>query len=361
MHVGEISFCDKIAYNIKSDETKKFILDRLEKLYEIKIIQKHFDKYDIEKSPKVVNANPHMMCLRSNGNPYFLYLVKYNLIQYCIFIDKKIQQGYYLPRMIIVPLRFNDILFNDTLFEGEMVKGRDNKWYYIINDMLVSNGTKLHDYNLPRRLTMLYDVLQKHYHHDEYDVFRICVKTYFKYNEVDKMMNEHMQHLPYTCRGVYFYPLYLRFRCILCNFNDDLVKKVERVKYKNVKQFILSKDDLVQSQTVSSPQEESDATSESSFVSTSDASSNNNVNVNNKNTSLVGNIEKKVFYVRKTSSPDVYELFDDRNQNVGIACVPSLKISKMMREVTKNMNMVDKTAMNFEWSEKFKKWMPICS
>jgi len=352
MHVGEISFCDKIAYNIKSDETKKFILERLEKLYEIKIIQRHFDKYDIEKSPKVLNANPHMICLRSNGNPYFLYLMKYNLVQYCVFIDKKIQQGYYLPRMIIVPLHFNDILFNDTLFEGEMVKAKDGKWYYIVNDMLVSNGTKLHDLNLPRRLTMLYDVLQKYYVPDEYDVFRICVKTYFKYNEIDKMMTEHIPQLPYTCRGVYFYPLYLRFRCILCNFNDDLVKKVERVKYKNIKQFILSKDDLTMSESKS---DISDVSSVSSVTSETIAPTRPATTPTHDNL----NKPSRIFSVRKTSSPDVYELFDGSKQ-IGIACVPTLKISKMMREVTKNMNMVDKISLEFEWSEKFNKWMPTC-
>ena len=65
----------------------------------------------------------------------------------------------------------------------------------------------------------------------------------------------------------------------------------------------------------------------------------------------------KVFSVRKTSTPDVYDLFEGNN-NIGIACVPTLKISKRLREITKDMNMVDRIDVQFEYSEKFKKWLP---
>ena len=37
MQIAEISFADKTAFNIKSDDTKKYILDSLEKKYNLKI------------------------------------------------------------------------------------------------------------------------------------------------------------------------------------------------------------------------------------------------------------------------------------------------------------------------------------
>lgn len=344
MHVGEISFCDKIAYNIKSEDTKKFILNHLEKKYKLRIIHKHYDKYN-ENTLHVLNQNPHMVCVRSNGNPYFLYLMKYNFIQYCVFIDKKIQQGYYLPRMIIVQLGFDDCLFEDTIFEGEMIKANNGKWYYIINDLLVCKGKHLHDLNHPKRMSMLYDIVDKHYEYDEYDQFDIAIKTYFKYNELDTMLNEYIPSLPYTCRGLYFKPLYLKFKDILYNFDDNLIKKVERIKYKTVKQFILMNDNLLNEKSSNSSSGadtpvsvKSDSASKSSVQSTPD--------------SLVKN-----FYVRKTSTPDVYDLFDN-NTHIGIACIPSMKISKKMREITKDMNMVDRIELSFEYSNKFNKWCP---
>jgi hypothetical protein len=333
MHVGEISFCDKVAYNIKSDETKKCILDYLDRKYGVKIVHKHFEKFCMERSINILNQNPHMICVRSNGNPYFLYLMKYNLAQYCIFIDKKIQQGYYLPRMIIVQLMFDECLFDDTIFEGEMIKNNNGSWSYVVNDMMVCKGSRLHDFNHPRRMNMIYDVLQTHFQPEEYDPFTISVKTYFKYNELDKLFNDHIPVLPYTCRGVYFKPLYLKFKDILLNFDDTLVKKVEKVKYTDTsKPFVLLNDilDATSSIRPSSPPLKVTQTELSSG--------------------------KKTFGVRKTSTPDVYELYDGQGLQ-GIACVPSFSISKKMRELTKDLNMVDKIDLPFEFSSKFNKWI----
>ena len=42
MQTGNISFCEKTALNIKSDHTKKLILNNIEEKYDIKVLQKHF-------------------------------------------------------------------------------------------------------------------------------------------------------------------------------------------------------------------------------------------------------------------------------------------------------------------------------
>lgn len=331
MHVGEISFCDKVAFNIKSDDTKRCILDYLDRKYGVKIVHKHFEKFSQDRSINILNQNPHLICVRSNGNPYFLYLMKYNLAQYCVFIDKKIQQGYYLPRMIIVQMMFDECLFDDTIFEGEMIKNNNGEWCYLVNDMLVCKGSRLHDMNHPKRMNLVYDVLEKHFTAEEYDPFKIGVKTYFNYSELDKLFNDHIPSLPYTCRGVYFKPLYLKFKDILLNFDDTLVKKVEKIKYTDTsKPFVLLNEVVI-------PQQHKDPLVQAlSLISASNCS--------------------KVFGVRKTGTPDVYELYEGPNLQ-GLACVPSIAISKKMRELTKDLNMVDKLDLPFEFSPKFSKWI----
>lgn len=356
MHVGEISFCDRIAYNIKSEDTKRYVLDKLDRHYNLKIIHKHYDKY-MDANLPTLQTNPHMVCLRSNGNPYFLYLMKYNFIQYCVFIDKKIQQGYYLPRMIITHVMFNSSLFEDTVFDGEMVKTSDGSWHFIINDMIVCEGKLLNNTNLPRRINMLYEILASSYKYDTYDLFRISVKTYFKYNEL-RLIMEHIPKLPYTCRGLYFKPLFLRFKNILYNFDENLIKKVERVKYKNVKSFILLNDKLDDNHAnaIQPPNKEFEATKQEYVPSST---------INNKSMTppiaVPGHHQYNVFMVRKTHTPDVYEIYDKEKKQIGIACIPCLKLSKMMRELTKDMNMIDMTSVKFEFSTKFNKWMPLLS
>lgn len=394
MHVGEISFCDKMSYNIKAEDTKRFILTNLEKKYKLKIIHKHYDKFE-ERTNKILNTNPHLVCVRSNGNPYFLYLMKYNFIQYCVFIDKKIQQGYYLPRMIIVHLRFDESMFNDTVFDGEMIKTNDGKWYFLINDLLVCQGNHLSDLNLPKRINMLYNVLDKHYIHDETDPFQIGVKSFFRYNEMRDMIQNHIPSLPYSVRGIYFKPLFMRFKDILYNFDDNLIKKVERVKYKNIKQFILHGDIDVDSQcstpntNLTTPPSSkgfsryssreltkvSKKPNDSLLDSFSDISlekynnyntpgsdrSSDRVSEKSDKSDIVintSNFKINKFQVRKTSIPDVYEILKE-NSLVGTACIPTMKISKQMRELTKDMNMVDRIDIEFTFSTKFNKWIPL--
>lgn len=341
MHTGEISFCDETAYNIKSDETKKTILKRLETKYGIKIIHKHYDKYDDGCITRLI-GNPHLVCVRSNGNPYYLLLTTHNHIQCCIFIDKKIQQGYSLPRMIIVQLGMHDTLFNDTILDGEMVKTKTGRWLFLCNDLIVYKGQHLTHCNLPKRMNMLYDMLDREYKTQPYDLFSIAVKTYFKYGDLHTITNTHIHELPYTCRGLYFRPIFLKFKDILLNFNDDLIIKVERLKYKDVKPFMLldAKEDVMsRKQSTTRDQIE-------------------NHLVENVTVCDQPNEHHRLFNVRKTSQPDVYEIFDANY--TGTACIPTLKLSKFMREKTKDMNMVDKISLAFEYNTTFEKWIPVC-
>lgn len=326
MQIAEISFADKIAYNIKADDTKRYILDELEKKYMLKIITKHHERFDSKLMP-IINNNPHLICARSNGNPYFLHMLRYNYTNYCIFIDKKIQQGYYYPRMIICNFHFTDAIFDDTIFEGEMVKTKTGSWVFLINDVIVLKGRYLQDVNFVKRINALYEVMQNDFKQDDMDICHFGIKKYFKYDELDQLLNHHIPKLPYTCRGLYFKPLFLRFKEILVNFDDSVVKKVERKKYKHVSNFLLN--EPIQ-EVVSKPETQLHST------------------------------DNQMFNVRKTSNPDIYELFDIKtNKLTGVAAVPTMKISKAMRLLFEHKNVVDKIALPCEFSEKFNKWIPV--
>lgn len=110
MHLGEISFCDKIGVNVKADDFKKDILVHLQSKYNISIIQKHYNNYNSASLHHIRNK-PHVFTIRSNGNPYFLFLTKVHNVNTCIFIDKKVQHGYTYPRMILQKMWFDDIVF----------------------------------------------------------------------------------------------------------------------------------------------------------------------------------------------------------------------------------------------------------
>jgi len=96
---GIISFSNRIALNIKSNEHKDDILSDLSTLYKIKILQRHHHNLD-NTNVNVVTTN-HLMNLRSNGNRYYLYFTLYNDIETMYYIDKKIHPGYQRPRLYL--------------------------------------------------------------------------------------------------------------------------------------------------------------------------------------------------------------------------------------------------------------------
>lgn len=336
MNVGEISFCGKIGFNINNDEFKQIIIDDLEKVYGVKIIARHYEKFDMNRSVDNLNKIPHLLCLRSNGNPYFLHLVRYNFTQYCIFIDKKIQHGYCFPRMVVSRLSFEDELFDNggTLLEGEMISGKNGVWYFVILDLLVHKGRHMIDLCLPKRINALYKMLQDQFVPDESDICKFLVKKYFSYNQYE-LMTKHVLSLPYTTRGIIFRPFYMKFRDILYNFDDTLIVKVER---KKVGTFV----ERIDSKTVLSTREQE------------------KVPITPVPSERTDNATQRTLLAQKTSSPDVYAVYDPKTyEQIGTACIQGLVLSKKMRNLFASKNCVDKVPLEFVYNNQFNKWSPI--
>lgn len=342
MHLGEISFCGKIGYNVKSDDYKQKVLDDLNTKVGFKVVQRHFDRFTENMVPNLIK-NPHVLTVRTNGNPYLLYLTRYNYANQCIFIDKKIQHGYFYPRMIIVKMWFDDELFNDTLFDGEMVKTNSGHWEFIINDLISEKGQDFSRLNVLKRFNRVYEILRTMYRDDDLCCCKIRVKKIFTYDNIGEL--EHfISTLDYSCRGIYIKPLFLKFKDILINFDDSLVKKVVRMKMKDIQgsTFLLTSElPLVEKSDESS---HSSDTEEKCTIPSHPSSSQ----------------ESRVFFARRTGQPDIYELFSSNDShNAEIACVSSLATSKMLRLLFAGCNLTEKKKVMCSWSEKFRKWVPL--
>lgn len=328
MQTGNISFCEKTALNIKSDDTKKQILHNLEEKYGIKVLQKHFENFDESISISKLQKNPYLMCLKSNGNPYFMLLTRINEINTCILIDKKIQQGYFLPRMIIIQKQFSHKLFNDTIIDGEMIKDKNEKWVYLINDIFVYCGKKLDDLNFIKRINILYDTLEHNYKIGKLDIFAMQIKKYFKCSELQSELLSFRKNVQYSSRGILFKPMFYKFKDILYNFDTSLIvstKKVKRLGKTN--EFIMSDTKSFQK---------------------------------NYNQSHLGVSEHKQFIIKSTNTPDIYVLHDIKtNDIVGNACVNNLETSKFLNKLFENSSLNTCFNVNCKLNPKFNKWIPI--
>jgi len=70
---------------------------------------------------------------------------------------------------------------------------------------------------------------------------------------------------------------------------------------------------------------------------------------------------EKMLWLRKTEQPDIYDMYEQENslQKMGIASVPSLQLSKMLRQIFKNLNVATSVPFKCRYEEKFQKWIPV--
>lgn len=339
MQIGIISFANRIVQNIKTNETKDLILKQLYSLYNIKILQKQFHRLD-ENNIKYVVNNFHMCCLRSNGNPYYMFFTTYNDIPIIYFIDKKIHPGYQKPRILIVRGMFSEKLFKNTLIDGEVVKRPNGKWLFLMNDIIAYQGEHLIKTNLIDRLKIMYDMLDTQHTPDEtIDTCEFKIKNYYYiYQQSIDELIKISKNLNYTCRGIYMWSSDLKYKNKLVNFNEENIINVVR-KVKDETQF----------QTIENMSNHETKTEiENKIVHLEPKPSDTN---------------SMIYWFSKTDYPDVYLIYDSENNltsnKIGIALIPNITISKALREAFKNKNAASLVKTECLYNTEFKKWFPI--
>lgn len=342
MQTGIISFCGKnTGVNIKSNDTKRLLTEKLNQ-YGINILKKHFDKFTPEIEKRIKQTN-HLISIKSNGNPYLLFLTRFNGVDTAMYVDKKIQHGYFLPRIIIDRLSFKSTLFEDTIIDGEMVKINDEKWLFVMNDLFVYRSRKMIKFSLLQRLKKLHEILETKYFPIPNQKYAIQIKKYFK--GIDEALT-FRDELEYTSRGIQYKPVNNRFKYILKNFDDSLITDVKRVKYSSTNKFLEGSAVLLNEKPAERIEEVYDINCSKQpppVVPSATVQSD----------SLI-----KALQLQKTDQPDVYKLFEG-DSDIGIASVSTMKTSKMLSKAFANVNLNEKKLFECEFSERFQKWVPI--
>ena len=329
----KISFCERMADNVIKSDAKKYILDIIGK-YDINIQNKYANILN-EKNIKFLKLNPHLITIKTGGSNYYLFLTRINDVNCCFFIDRKIKQGYTYPRVISVKYRFDNSVFNDTLIDGELVKDKNNNWMFLINDLLIFKGEKL-KCNIISKYNKLYKMLTDNYVYDEnFDICPLMVKKIFTYKEYDTLITQFIPSLTYQIRGLYFNTLNTKHANFLFLSQNNNNKKI-------VKQSIRKK-----------PQKNTHNIDENVDVI---KPSKNNIYKADK---TLDDVTKYVFELRKTTKPEIYDLYGLKNGEkikYSVAHVPGLRASKKIKLFFKN---TETPVVECLFIEKFKKYEPI--
>ena len=182
------SFCDKQVDNVTNNDVKKHILDDLCNRTGITYKYRYAKQYN-PQFQKNFN-NPHIICLKTIGSPYLLYCTQINDVNYCFLIDKKIKDGYSYPKIFLVHYRFNEQIFNGTLFETELLKDNDGKWSLLISDIYSRYGSNVFSEQIIDRMNMVNDIFTNEYIDDFCDICPIMIKRYFDYSDIDYIIND---------------------------------------------------------------------------------------------------------------------------------------------------------------------------
>ena len=309
------SFCGKEVDNITENEAKQYILNQMNILCSgIQYKSRYAKVYNDQYSKNL--RNPHVVCLKSSGTPYLMFLTQINDTNYCFLIDKKIKEGYDYPKIFILPYNFHYSLFQGSLYECELLRDKNMKWSILIGDCYNHKGRSQKDIIVMDRINKIHQMVDEEFTESEFmKTCSIRIKKYFDYKDVEDILHNFIPSLSYDIRGLYFIPL-------RCSYSKILYLFPKSPNHKQKKQSIPK---IVSTDT---PVETSDET---------------------------------VFRIMKTLKPDVYELYGLNEGNlsrVGLALVQGSDTSQMLYDIFNGVNPCEEVKVQCNYNARFKKWQP---
>ena len=334
MRTMDISFCSKVATNIVLGDAKQLIIDNFKDL----ISDNGFFGNSGYRYANIINSKsisylskqPHVICLKTGGANYFLFLTKINGVNKCLFIDRKTKKGYTLPRIITANFRFSDVLFDGTVLDGELVRDKKDNWMFLLSNIISYKGENVSG-NLATRYNKMYELLTKYYKEDpHFDICYLRVKKLFTYNEYDKMMLQYIPKCGYEIKGLYFNSVNPKLSNHLFMYPNNT--KERRNAHGTDK----------------------DGGGHNTGVK--DSTLNGSGSGDNENG--VGLQVIATFVIKTTDKPDIYNLYCMDGSTIseyGIAHIGKMKTSKMLKKWFTENEGKD-CLVSCEFSQRFKKW-----
>lgn len=269
-----------------------------------------------------------------------------------LLICKRTQTGHYYPKMHLAHIRFDASLFDGgTVFEGELFgvaprRSRDDvPWIFVADDILAVSGTRVNDPNCTRRRHLMHRVLEdKHVPDPLSGGVIVRTRDHLGMSSSMGVISRLVDELDPSQVSE------LRFR--VCHGTPG------RSQRTSVLSLVIPPPE-----TPSSLPDISKAESDSKQPVVHDDvwTPPPPPLVRHDATRWEG--PTRVFWVRRTALPDVYELFNDSHQAstpIDTACVATIQQSKALRDVFQDVRnpREHSVAMRCVFNTKFNKWTP---
>jgi hypothetical protein len=279
---------------------------------------------------KFLEENDHFVTPNYKGINYFLLFTNILNKQYAVLINRK-KLSYHrnqidIKNVFIVKVQINTNIniFSGTIFDGKIIQ-KDSKYHFLIHDCFSVMGKKILDMEMEQKMLYLNDIINSNLSNNSCNNFTFKLNKLYKYDDLPELINKIIPSCNIESNGIIFYPKYSGNSIIYIDRKIDKItiesSQNEVIKAKSF-DIIYNFTDFLKSRVYSYEKE-------------------------NKH---------KIFYISKTSIPDVYELYNNKDEyKIGIAHIPNLKISHYCAN---NIN-IPFTKINCIYNPEFDKWIPL--
>ena len=244
MKLSSIAFCNGSVEQIVDHQSKQTILNSIRMLINTNPDKKN---YRIINSLKDVSyiKNPHVMTVLTSGQKYWLYCTTISHKNYCVLIEKYIKPGYPYPKMVLVNMQFNSVVYQNTLFDAEITTDRTMHHIMLISDLLILKNRDIRFWDPLKRFSAIHTIFNNQF---SQNIIRqpcaIQIKKLFSTSQLLKMCSWSVT-LPYVIKGIMFIPLHSKFQSriwldskremeklgpIKTTSNDSVATYVDKVK-----------------------------------------------------------------------------------------------------------------------------------
>ena len=381
---------------MKNNREKKNIIDNIFNNFSIDLTSRNF--VFSNKLQNLLNQNKYFIRCITQGNRYFLYLTKFNNENYTLLIDSKLTDGYKYPKILIVNFGFDDSLYNNTLFSGELIKLKNNNWTFCIDDIHVYLNKNCKQC-FKDRLKLLYQIFSKMYVYDPIlTLFTIEINEYFNINDRNSIFQDYIPKLNYRIDGIQFVPneeklpiidlyfiknnysLRATWRSSDNNNKSSNIDNNNNNKSSNIDNYNNNKSSNIDNNNKSSNIDNYNNNKSSNIDNNNNKSSNiynynnnkssnidnnnnnyKNIKVSNCKNNNYNNTNKKYLTLKKkkTTYQDVFNLhcyIEGTLKKHSIARIDSLECSEMVNKLLEKNSICE---VECKYSQNFKKWIPV--
>lgn len=202
MDTTKIKFYNNYVYLIKNMRFKSDILQKLKDNYNVDPYF-HIEKnYSDNILDPILSPNT-IVCSITNGFRHLLYLTKINNECITILINMNIKDNEDgLPKLMIVPLSFNNELFDDTILIGDIVSKNDS-CHYLVERCLLYNGRHTYNKTNIEHIKLINHIVYNKFTSHLLDTINIKCKSFTSIREIEELLKS----TEYNSVGIRFYSL----------------------------------------------------------------------------------------------------------------------------------------------------------